>query len=178
MAHKTAKITLGGLWTEMLTISGNTPSKLGGVLQLIEVVATAMKIEGSGSLRPGQTRKTDRSGNGSDFRAHLKEGDEGGQRISGPMAAMGINPLIALQEVDDALTGRRKAVRRAEDILDKLEELRVGLLLGTFPREKLHDLVRMVQSRRDSVTDPRLQEVLEEIDLRAQVEIAKLAQGE
>ncbi|WP_114391700.1 flagellar assembly protein FliX [Oleisolibacter albus] len=136
-----------------------------------------MKIEGPGSLRPGQVRKAQRSGGGSDFARHLEGDEDGTAKLAGPQTTVGINPLFALQEVDDALSGRRKARQRAEDILDRLDELRLGLLTGSFPREKLHDLVRLVQARRAEVDDPRLQEILDEIDLRAQVEIAKLAPG-
>ncbi|MDG5493487.1 flagellar assembly protein FliX [Niveispirillum sp. BGYR6] len=137
-----------------------------------------MKIEGPGSARPGQVRKAQKSGGGM-FASHLNEGEEeGAVRSSGSQSAVGINPLFALQEVDDALTGkRRRAQARGEDILDRLEELRLGLLTGSFPVEKLHDLVRMVQVQRENLDDPRLQEVLDEIDLRAQVEIAKLTNG-
>ncbi len=136
-----------------------------------------MKIEGPGQLRPGQVRKAPRSGSGSDFLRHLGGGDESGAKVAGAQSAAAINPLFALQEVDDALNGKRKAVERAEDILDRLDELRLGLLTGSFPREKLVELVRMVQARRAGVDDPGLQAVLDEIDLRAQVEIAKLTPG-
>lgn len=136
-----------------------------------------MKIDGPGGVRPGQTRKTQKSGGG-DFRNHVDEGEsESAKGVTGGQSAIAISPLLALQEVDDALNGRRRARQRAESILDKLEELRLGLLAGTFPREKLHDLLRMVQSRRETIDDPRLQELLDEIDLRAQVEIAKLDQS-
>jgi hypothetical protein len=136
-----------------------------------------MKVYGPGSLRPGQpAKKVSRSGEGSDFLRHMQEGggEENAAPVSGAGSTFGINPLMALQEVDDALTGKRKARQRAESILDMLDELRMGLLTGTFPRERLGDLVRLVQSRRAQVDDPRLLEILDEIDLRAQVEIAKL----
>ena len=134
-----------------------------------------MKIEGPGPLRPGQVRKGQRTGAGGDFQSLVDgEGDTAAPRTGGSQAMIGLSPLFALQEVDDALVGRRKARARGEDILDRLEEIRLGLLTGSIPLEKLHELVRIVQSRREDVGDPRLQEILDEIDLRAQVEIAKL----
>lgn len=136
-----------------------------------------MKIEGPGNLRSGQTRKTQKSGGG-DFRTHVSDDEDAApQSVTGAQSAYAITPLLALQEVDDALNGRRRARARAESILDRLEELRLGLLAGTFPREKLHDLLRMIQARKETVDDPHLQALLDEIDLRAQVEIAKLEQG-
>ncbi|MFV3126051.1 flagellar assembly protein FliX [Niveispirillum sp. KHB5.9] len=135
-----------------------------------------MKIEGPSSARPGQVKKATRSGGG-EFSRHIQGGDEdeGVSRSSGPQTAAGINPLFALQEVDDPTSGKKRRARaRGEDILDRLDELRLGLLTGSIPLEKLHELTRVLQNRRDSIDDPRLQEILDEIDLRAQVEIAKL----
>jgi hypothetical protein len=132
-----------------------------------------MKIEGPGSLRPGQVKKAPGK-SGSDFLSHIQGGDGAARGVSAPQTAMAISPLLGLQEVDDSLNSRKKARERAEDILDRLDELRIGLLLGTFPREKLHELVRIVQSRRTGVDDPAMQETLDEIELRAQVELAKL----
>lgn len=135
-----------------------------------------MKIEGPSSARPGQVKKATRSGGG-DFARHVQGGDEddGVSRSSGAQTLSGINPLFALQEVDDALSGKkRKARARGEDILDRLDEIRLGLLMGTIPLEKLHELTRILQNRIGDLEDPHLQELLDEIDLRAQVEIAKL----
>lgn len=141
-----------------------------------QVQASQMKIQGPGSLRPGQAAKKTRGGDSSEFSKHLEEGEGAAPRAAAAGGVATVNPLMALQEVDDSLTGKRQAQQRAESILDRLEELRMGLLMGSFPREKLADLVRMVQSRRATVNDPRLAEILDDIDLRAQVEIAKLQQ--
>lgn len=135
-----------------------------------------MKIEGPSSARPGQVKKATRSGSG-EFARHIQGGDEddGVSRSSGPQTAAGINPLFALQEVDDPLSGKKRRARaRGDDILDRLDELRLGLLMGSIPLEKLHELSRVLQNRIGEIDDPRLQEILDEIDLRAQVEIAKL----
>ena len=84
-----------------------------------------------------------------------------------------------VQAVDDSTErqARKRLIRRGEDILDKLEEIRHGLLLGTVPKEKLMDLAQMVRERREACQDPRLAALLDEIELRAEVEIAKLSRG-
>jgi hypothetical protein len=64
-------------------------------------------------------------------------------------------------------------VTRAETLLDRLDELRHGLLMGTLGRAQLHELGRLVRLQRDAVDDPGLIAVLDDIDLRAQVELAK-----
>ena len=81
--------------------------------------------------------------------------------------------VFGLQEVDDALAHASRGKMRAQDILDRLDELRLDLLTGGLSRTKLQHLAKMVNARRQGVSDPRLGEILDEIDLRAQVELAK-----
>ena len=45
--------------------------------------------------------------------------------------------------------------------------------MGTLSRAQLGELAMLVSQRRDSVEAPKLAELLDEIDLRVQVEIAK-----
>ena len=68
-----------------------------------------------------------------------------------------------------------KALRRqrASDILDRLDELRHGLLMGTLTRRDIEKLAQHVRLRREQVNDPRLTEILDQIELRAEVELAK-----
>lgn len=52
----------------------------------------------------------------------------------------------------------------------------LGLLLGRVPLDRLKDLLKVVDSRRTAFTDPKLTAILDEIELRAKVELAKLGQ--
>ena len=70
----------------------------------------------------------------------------------------------------------RHAIARAETILDILDDLKIALLEGRVPRERLAQLLRLVERRRESHSafiDPRLAHVLDKIELRARVELAK-----
>jgi hypothetical protein len=135
------------------------------------------KIEGPGSIRSSQpvkrTSKTS-GASGTSFAKHLDETSEAGAAhgVSGTGAVSGV---LGVQEVDDALAHASRGKLRAQDILDRLEDLRIELLTGAITREKLVQLTRVVSNRRAQVTDPRLAEILDEIDLRAQVELAKYA---
>ena len=135
------------------------------------------KIEGPGGIRPSTPiRRTGKAApaSGTSFAKHLDEADE----AAGPhgVGATGaVSGVIGVQEVDDALAHASRGKMRAQDILDRLDEMRVQLLTGTLSKEKLMQLAHMVSSRRPNVTDPRLTEILDEIDLRAQVELAKYA---
>jgi hypothetical protein len=135
-----------------------------------------MKIDPTGPARAaGSVRRTDRAGasRSGDFARHLDSpGASSGVNGGSPVGT--VNALLALQEVDDSLNGRAKARQRAADILDELDGLRDGLLAGTLSRETIVRLAQLVRSQRPDVTDPRLKDVLDEIELRAEVELAKL----
>ena len=142
-----------------------------------------MKISGYGPTSgPGQTKrtgKTDKSSS-SAFATHLAETFEAAEEshaVETTHAVGNIDALLAVQAADDSLEReqRRKLIQRGEDILDKLDEVRHGLLMGSIPKEKLITLAQLVRSRRDNVVDPRLAAVLDEIELRAEVELAKLS---
>lgn len=87
---------------------------------------------------------------------------------------MGVDALLALQEVGGSLEGKRRAVRRASRILDILDEVKLALLDGGTSLAQLDRLRRAVSEERGLTSDPKLDEVLDQIELRAAVEIAKL----
>jgi hypothetical protein len=110
------------------------------------------------------------------FAKALRAGDDTATAgVNGAQSAAAISPLLNLQEVDDSTSGPSKAKARAEDLLDKLDEIRHALLSGGLSESKLNALSQVAQSQRAEVDDPRLAEILDEIDLRAQVELAKLS---
>ncbi|MDD3029637.1 MAG: flagellar assembly protein FliX [Alphaproteobacteria bacterium] len=135
------------------------------------------KIDGLGKIRTSQTIKRvarPSSSGGVSFAEELGESEE----TSAPStvaSSAGVSGILGLQEVDDALARASKGKLRAEDILDRLDDLRLDLLDGGVSRDKLLQLAHVVQTRRAQVQDPRLAEILDEIDLRAQVELAKHA---
>ena len=49
----------------------------------------------------------------------------------------------------------------------------MGLLAGGIPVSQLQNIVNLVSRQREAVSDPRLKELLDEIELRARVEVAK-----
>lgn len=133
------------------------------------------KIEGPGPIRTAQpvkrATKTD-GASGASFSKHLDETSETAATAD-IGATNSVSGVLGVQEVDDALAHASKGKLRASDILDRLEDLRIELLTGAISKEKLMQLARIVSARRNQITDPRLVELLDEIDLRAQVELAK-----
>ncbi len=95
-------------------------------------------------------------------------------RLAGTVGVGSIDVLLALQEVGGPLERRRKAVRRAGVILDVLDEVKLALLDGGVPAGALQRLMIAVRQERGGADEPRLQELLDEIETRAAVELAKI----
>jgi hypothetical protein len=135
-----------------------------------------MKIDPTGPARgAGSVRRSEKSGatRSGEFARHL-DSPAAGTGVSGGNPVGAVNTFLSIQEVDDPLHSRKRAKQRAEDILDELDAMRDGLLSGTLARESIIRLAGLVRMRRPDVTDPALKEVLDEIELRAEVELAKL----
>jgi hypothetical protein len=100
-------------------------------------------------------------------------------RAAAPAAALrtigGIDALIALQGQDDPAERRRRAVKRGRIALDALDELKIGVLAGTIGPPTLQKLKAATAELRDASGDTGLDGVLGEIELRLEVEIAKLS---
>ncbi|MBN9671404.1 flagellar assembly protein FliX [Roseibium aggregatum] len=94
-------------------------------------------------------------------------------QTAGGGAIQGMDALLALQEVDERDARRSKATRHGHKLLNALEMVRADLLAGHVPEERLELLAQQV-SQRASSGDPEIDSVLEEIELRVKVELAKL----
>ncbi|MDB5445290.1 MAG: flagellar assembly protein FliX [Phenylobacterium sp.] len=90
---------------------------------------------------------------------------------------MGMDALLALQDVGGPLERKRRAVSRAGRILDVLDEIKMALLDGELSLGQLDRLRRAVRDERALTEDPKLEGLLDDIELRAAVEIAKLEQA-
>lgn len=137
------------------------------------------RIDGPSSTRPTTSvRRTSKAGgtSSSSFSKHLEEADEA-SGVHGAAGLSSISGVLDLQEVDDALARAARGKLRAEELLDKLDDLRMDLLTGALSKTKLQRLAAVVNSHRAEVSDPKLGEILDEIDLRAQVELAKFTRA-
>ena len=86
----------------------------------------------------------------------------------------GIDTLLALQGVDEPTERRRKAVKRGRGALDALDALKLGLLSGTLDTAALARLKAVSAGLAEPTGDPGLDNVLAEIALRVEVELAKV----
>jgi hypothetical protein len=149
-----------------------------------------VKVEGPKSGSPVQKTKssakasaTSKTGGFAAELDRLSEADnaqaaEGGEAVT---AVADVGGILAAQSVTDVDAGvgdhkeRQRRARRGAEILDRLEEIRRGFLLGTVPKERLGELARLVREKRERGADPVISKLLDEIELRAEVELAKLS---
>ena len=92
---------------------------------------------------------------------------------SAPSAVADVSALMALQGVEDVTERRRRAIRRGGGLLDRLEELKMALLSGEAGDGALERLTRTLREERPVDADDGLNSLLDQIDLRAAVELAK-----
>lgn len=83
-----------------------------------------------------------------------------------------LDAILALQSVGDAMGGKRKAVKRGTNLLDILDGIKADLLVGIITPERLDALVEELSIYRDR-TDQGLDAILDDIELRVRVELAK-----
>lgn len=140
-----------------------------------------MKISNVGSTKaaPSTARKKKASGVGESDFAHELFGAGEASAPAAPVEthAVGtVESILAVQEVPDAPEERSRGLARqyGDDLLDRLESLRRDILVGAIPKEKLANLAHALRAQRGQTDDPRLKEIIDEIELRAKVEIAKL----
>jgi class II flagellar assembly regulator FliX len=138
-----------------------------------------MKVAGNSRVQTPATRKASaKSGAGSGFSvasATVSTSSESTAGISNASPVVTVDALLAIQEVPNEREGKRQAVKYGREMLDILDEVRMGILSGAVPKNRLTQLVKLVENRRDKFVDPKLADVLDEIELRARVELAKLA---
>lgn len=141
-----------------------------------------MKIDQTGPLGTTPARRRDKAASArpGEFAKHVPgEPAAATAPVAGNAPVSAVNAVLALQEVEDSTSEQANAKGRArgELLLERLDEIRHGLLLGRIPRHTLDDLARAARAKRATVTSPQLTEVLDEIELRAEVELAKFDRG-
>ena len=128
-------------------------------------------------------KRTSSATSGSEFSSFLDEAEEASaQGSSAPTQSIGtlsgIDTMLSLQEVSDEDVARQKAYKQGALTLEKLEQLRHALLMGSVPEHLLRDMERMVAQQRQNNLPSELNAVLDDIELRAAVELAKLEQAQ
>ena len=120
----------------------------------------------------GRGTSAGRSGSGVDF---VPAGSGAPARVAGNVpvqGATGIDAILALQAVDGPLSSKKKAVRRGASLLDLLDEIKTDLLIGRVSADNLDRMAGMLSEMRER-SMPGLDALLDDIELRVRVELAK-----
>jgi hypothetical protein len=132
---------------------------------------------GIGSAQPASGRASGPAAGGfSVAGAEAAPEAQASTRLASTLGVGSLDALLALQEVGGPMERRRKAVRRAGVILDVLDDLKLATLDGGIAPATLGRLIEAVRQERGRTGDGALEGVLDEIETRAAVEMAKFEQ--
>ena len=135
-----------------------------------------MEIKGPGRIETGAIRRKPAASAGSGNFTVSDTAKTHAHIVAGPGPIAALDSILALQDMGEPTDGRSKGLRHGEQLLEILDSVRDGLLAGGIPRATLNRLAVAVTRRHDVFADPKLQDVLDQIELRAHVELAKLEQ--
>ncbi|MEZ5757039.1 MAG: flagellar assembly protein FliX [Emcibacteraceae bacterium] len=136
-----------------------------------------MKVKGTDRVTTSRIKRA-KSASSADKAAFGKalntEETQASSAMSGTAPITSVNSLLSLQEMPTATDGKTKAIQRAEGLIEHLEAIRHGLLLGQISKKRLTDIVKALAIQREKNLDPHLVQIINDIELRAKVELAKL----
>lgn len=137
-----------------------------------------MKVEGPGRAQGASgTKKSGRAGQAdSNFSDFVTSGTAQTESVKTTQSIGTVDSLLALQGAEDptARAARRRMKERAGHIIGELEKVRIGMLTGNLTVGHMIDIADVIASHREKIADPALTDIMDEIDLRAQVELAKM----
>jgi len=137
-----------------------------------------MEIKGPGRIETSAIKRKAPSGAAAGGFSVADHGESHAQIVAGPGPIAALDSILMLQQMDDSTRESPRVWAHGEQLLDLLDSVRDGLLAGGIPRATLNKLAAAVTRRHEAFADPKLQDVLDQIELRAHVELAKLEQLE
>jgi len=140
-----------------------------------------MKISETRTVSPASTKKVGKTKakQGPAFANHLKnvkDEPEGLAQVSEVSGVTAVGSILAAQEIDDdgdGLKSRQQLRKYGEDILERLDEIKQNLLIGGMSRDILANLAQTLRMKKSATNDPGLISIINDIELRAAVELAK-----
>ena len=135
-----------------------------------------MRIEKTRSGAPaGTSRRSTSAGDRSAFSNALTPSStvSATHSLSPSVGVASVASLMALQGAEDPLEKRRRAERRGRQLLESLDQLKIDLLSSNNPTASLERMKLVMDSAREDSLDPQLESVIDQIELRIAVELAK-----
>lgn len=136
-----------------------------------------MRIQGTTPFTTANTRKVaggkEKAGA---FSALVEAASDDAAEAGGTGAVRSTGAALFAQEVDVTdENGRRnqQAKDYATGLLDQLDKIRMGLLSGGLSAYQLQNLSKIITHHQQAAADPKLNDILKDIELRVKVELAK-----
>lgn len=140
-----------------------------------------MKVEGPKRTQESSATKKKGGVSGADgsFGDLISEGAAEAQKAAASQSIARVDALLTVQGTEDPTerAARRRMTQRSDTLLKELDKIRMSMLGGTLTVGHMVDIADVVASHREKIADPQLTSILDEIDLRAQVELAKMRLG-
>lgn len=139
-----------------------------------------MKVSKTGGAKgPDSTRKKSKSSeDGAGFADALKtaSGSAETEAAQATSSVGHVDAILAVQQTADATDHKSRGLMMdyGNEMLDRLEQLRISILNGAVSKDRLQEMARRLRERTSNSDDPRLNELIDDIELRVEVEIAKL----
>ena len=139
-----------------------------------------MIITGLGGAKAAdstQKKKAKTNAGGTDFASLLEAEDTANVSENAPVSDLGgvssLTSFLNLQQPVSEEDGNKPAKRKGETLLKQLDALRHTIVSGAVPSIVLEEITKTLERPLSLPADPKLQNILEEIELRAKVELAK-----
>ncbi len=88
-----------------------------------------------------------------------------------------VNPFLFLQEIDEYKEDQQRLKESGEQILKCLNDIKLGMINGELSSGHMLNLKNALEKNRKKFKFLQLQEVIDDIIIRAEVELAKLELG-
>lgn len=137
-----------------------------------------MKVDRTDRTKaPGAVRGKKKAAVGGKFVVGQPRIEASTPSVSGLGPVTAVDALLAAQESGGHGSRQRsRGYRTAEEMLDLLQQVQKGLLKGQISVTDLRRLKTLASEKRTWENDPKLAQILNDIELRAAVELAKLGQ--
>ena len=138
-----------------------------------------MKVDGTKSTKSAAKTKKAKgasSSGGQDFSAMLATGEAQAAQTQATQSLAQVDALLAIQGAEDPTdkASKKRMRQRADNVLKALDDVRMAMLGGQLTVGHMIDVADVVATHREKISDPAMTALMDEIDLRAQVELAKM----
>ena len=133
-----------------------------------------MKVVGPNGITTPSAGRTTRSASGFSLGQTAAPASPAATTASAaPGGVSDVSALMARRRFSSGPSTPGSAIRRGGGLLDRLDALKLALLNGQTDQVSLEQLARTLREERADDGDAGLNAVLDQIDLRASVELAK-----